>query len=190
MTHNHDILYQGSTASKFFGAVSFLLLVLGIGVFFSGRWVLTIACVAMSTAAAFLSYKLSGGRENPQLYANLDLFGLVAHAAHSGSARIGFHSLRSQDEIVSRMEAVGLALSSEDRRQHIRTLIVKDRRAFNSCRDLMVIQTVHGGREHFWDGFGNRKPLRFFHEAEIIIDINSTTQALINRLLELVGHDL
>lgn len=189
MTHNHDILYQGSTASKFFGAVSFIFLVLGIGVFFAGHWLLSIACVATSIGTGFVSYKLSGARENPQLYAKLDLFGVVAYGVQSANARIGFHSPRSQDEIVRRLEAVGFPLSSRDVRQEIRRLIVKYRRAFDACRDLMVIQAVHGGRQLFWDGFGNSKPVEWFYEAQIIIDIQSTTQALINRLLELVGDE-
>lgn len=189
MTESDYRLYQGSRASKFLGGVSFVLLLFGIAVLLGGHWFLTVACVVASTAAAFVSYRLSGGRQNPQIYADLDLFRLIGYAVQSGNARIGFHSLRTQDGIASALQSVGFPLSTKDIRQEIRRLIVKDRRAFDACRDLMVIQTVHGGREHFWNGFGELKPVQWFNEAEIIIDIQSSATAVINRLFELVNQE-
>jgi len=189
MTEIDDSLYQGSQTSKFFGGLSFILLLIGVGVLVGGHWLIAIVCIVVGITAGFVGYKLSGGRENPQLYSNLDLFGLVDYAVRSGNARIGFHSMRNQESIISVLQTAGISFPSTDIRQEIRKLITKDRRAFEACRDLMVIQTVHGGREYFWNGFGEPKPVQWFHEAEIIIDIQSNTKALINRLFELVSQD-
>jgi hypothetical protein len=188
MTVSDDTLYQGSRASKVLGGASLVLLLIGLGVLLGGHWILTIVCVVISTVAAFLGYKLSGGRENPALYADLDLFGLVAYAVRSANGRIGFHSMRNQEEVAAALQAAGFSPNSIDIRNQVRELITKDRHAFDACRHLMVIQTVHGGQEHFWNGFGDPQPAQWFLQAEIIIDVHSTTDALITRLFDVLGN--
>lgn len=181
-----DKLYQGSQTSKFLGGISFLFLIFCGLMLLGGHWLLAVIFVTVSVVTAFAGYKLSGGRKNPVLYSDLDLFGLIGYAMRSANAKIGFHSLRSQEKVINTLEHAGFPVSSaQDVRQEIRNVIAKDRRAFETCRGMIVIQCIHGGREHFWDGYGHRKTTRWFHQAEIIIDIQSSVQALIARLMEL-----
>ncbi len=170
--------------------LSWMILLFGLFVLFGGHWGLTVACVVLAGIVAVIGYKLPGGAENPEIYAGLDLFGLVAYAVKSANARIAFHSLRSQDELVERLQNQGLSVSDGSGvREQIRKLIVQDRRVFDACRDLMVIQTVYGGREHFWDGNGNPKTAQWFLQAEIIVDIQSNSHALIDRLFQVTRKE-
>jgi hypothetical protein len=187
MTISNDILYQGSRASKALGGVSIVLLLVGLGVLIAGHRFAAIVSVVLAIGSAFLGYKLSGGAENPALYADLDLFGFVAYAVRSANARIGFHSLRDQRQVAAALQTAGFALRTNDVRSEVRELLTKDRRAFDACRHLMVIQIVHGGKQHFWNGFGEPQPAQWFLQAEIIIDVRSTPSALSSRLFELVG---
>ncbi len=189
MTELDDSLYQGSQTSKFFGGFSSILLLIGVSVLIAGHWLIAMVCIVVGITAEFVGYKLSGGRENPRLYSDLDLFGLVDYAVRSGNAKIGFHSMHNRENIISVLQMAGISFPSTNIRQGIRILITKDRRAFEACRDLIAIQTVHGGREYFWNGVGEPKPVQWFLEAEIIINIQSNTKALINRLFELVTQE-
>ncbi len=172
--------------------LSFIVVLLGLFLLLGGRWELTIGCIVVAGILAVAGYRLAGGAENPELYAERDLCGLVAYAVKSGNGRIGFHSLRSEDDLVERLRRQGLPISVRaPLRQQIREFLVEDRRAFDACRDVMVIQMVHGGREHFWDGNGTRKTAHWFNQAEIIVDIQSDTEALVQRLFELTeGEEL
>lgn len=178
------------TIGKALHALACIALLSGLVVLAKGHWVQTIACFVVAGISAVAGYKLSGGAENPEIYADLDLFGLVAYAVTSANARIGFHGMRSQEELVNRLREKGLAITdASGLRDQIRSMILKDRDAYDACRDLIVIQTVHGGREHFWDGHGNPKPVAWFNQAEIIVDVRSTSEKLIQRLFQVTRRE-
>lgn len=174
--------------AKVITKVSYLVIIAGIIVLLGGHWVITLVCLVVAGIMNVVGYRMAGGAENAELYAGLDLPGLVGYAVTSGNARIGFHSLGSQETLVERMCNHGVNISAGNVREEIRRAVVKDRGAFEACRDLMVIQTVRGGREHFWDGFGTPKPVQWFHEAEIIIDFQPSTDALARRLFEVMSE--
>jgi len=190
MTVSDDSLYQGSRASKVLGGVSLVFLLFGLGALIGGHWFLAIICVLLAIGSAFSGYKLSGAAENPALYADLDLFAFVSYAVRSANARIGFHSMRNQEKVAAALRAAGFSLKANDIRSQVRKLVTTDTNAFDVCRHLMAIQTVHGGRQHIWNGFGDPQPAQWFLQAEIIIDVRSTPHALIARLFELVGNKI
>ena len=177
---------QRKVGKKLFSIVLPLLL-FGMLLFFGGHWVLAIIFFVVAIIIAIISYKISGGAENPEIYEEKDIFDLIKYAVKSSNARVGFHSLRSQKEILTRLQNGGILVSeSSDVRKQIRKLIVTDRTTFELCRDLIVIQTLYKVHEYFWDGYGNPKTVNWFNQAEIIIDIQSGSLALVQRLFELM----
>lgn len=185
------LIYSGNRFSKLFGTISFLSLIIAIYLFIVTQFILAVIAIIIAVFSALIGYRLSGSSENLALYSDFDLFDLIAYSVNSGNAKIGFHSTRSQDRVIAALENISISIDLEnDPRQEIRTHLTKERRAFDVCRKMMAIQFIHGGKEHFFNGFGQRKTVQFFHEAEIIIDIQSKTKAIITRLMEIVEFSL
>lgn len=182
-----DRLYQRSRASKLFGALSFFSLVFAAIGLFVGYWVHAISSLGLSIVTGFVSYKLAGGRENPEIYADKDLFGLVRYSVQSASAQIGFHKSRTQGRIVAQIEAVGIPFPLKgNRRDNLRATLIGNPQAFAACRELMSIDCTRDDREYFWDGFCRPKTSEWFNEAEIIISFGAATTALLDRLFVLI----
>jgi hypothetical protein len=59
-------LYQGSRLSKWCGSLSFILLIAAVAVLFGGHWLLTLALLIASGGFTYISYRLAGGRRNPE----------------------------------------------------------------------------------------------------------------------------
>jgi hypothetical protein len=133
----------------------------------------------------YVSYRLDVGRRNPAIWKDKDIPSLLRHAALSGCAKIGFHSLRGQNSLLTQLESVGITKQpSEDIRDFLREKVVNDRKAFETLRGHIMIEMIHNGKQWFWDGHGNRKTAQFFHEAEIIVDLKSTADYMFSHVLE------
>lgn len=121
-------------------------------------WKIAILWFAFSIVTGYISYHIAGGRRNPAIggarypiptgpddiasikrfsdWKEKDLYDLIKHVSTSGQAKIGFHSLRDQSLLLSKLESIGIKKKpSEETRQFIRDKIVMDRRAFDICRD-------------------------------------------------------
>ena len=148
-------------------------------------WRIAILWFILSFITGYIAYRLAGGRQNPTIWKDKDLYDLLKHTALSGKARIGFHTLRDQKLLLNKLESIGLRKGpSEDVRQFIRDKIVVNRRAFDICRDNIIIQMIHSGKEWFWDGYGNKRTAQYFHEAEIIFDFKSSVDYMFCEVLE------
>ncbi len=66
-SNREEDLYQGSAASMFFGFLSFLALGYGVLELILFRWSLAVVMFAASTVAAYIAYRLAGGRGNVTL---------------------------------------------------------------------------------------------------------------------------
>ncbi|MBN2272059.1 MAG: hypothetical protein JXN61_15705 [Sedimentisphaerales bacterium] len=191
----------GSRLSKFFFFASwFILLCVPLSFFWrvadydpqsgavvSSRWMWegTVACAIAWLCTAYLSYRLAGGRYNPIIWEGKSLFGLLKNAFESGEARIGFHSLRDQRNLLTELSSAGIRKGAfKDTRQFLREEITNDPPAFEICRDFIVFQMIHQGREMFWNGYGKEKDVQFFYEAEIIVDLKSSTYCMFRDVLE------
>jgi hypothetical protein len=148
-------------------------------------WKTAVLLFILALVTGFIAYRLAGGKRNPAIWEGKDLYDLLKHTALSGHAKIGFHSLRDQNLLLSKLESIGIRKKlSQDIRQFIRDKIVTDRRAFDICRDNIVIQMIHNGKEWFWDGYGNKTTAQFFNEAEIIFDLNSSVDYIFSEAFE------
>jgi len=102
-----------------------------------------------------------------------DIYDLIRDMMSSGEIKIGFHRFRNQIPLLNRLRSIGIKKRFyENTRQFVRRKITDSRSAFDVCRDLIIVQTIHSGREHFWDGHGNIRPRRDWHEADIIINVS------------------
>lgn len=178
-------LYKGSSLSKAFGFISFVLLIFSVFQLITSNWALGIFGIVLSIATAYIGYRFAGGRRNPAIWKGKDLYDLIKHVSMSGQAKIGFHSLRDQSLLLTKLESIGIKKKPfEDIRQFIRDKVIMDRRAFDICRDNIIIQMIHDGKEWFWDGYGNKKTAQYFHEAEIIFDLKSSVDYIFSEVLE------
>lgn len=193
-TTNENNLYEltrGSLLTKALFILHWSLLIFAVFLFIIGRWKLGIPTIGIALLFAYISYRLAGGRRNPAIWKDEDLYDLLRHVALSGQAKIGFHSLRGQNLLLAKLESIGIRKKpSQDTRQFIRDKVVKERRAFDICRDDIIIQMIHNGKEWFWDGYGNKKTAQYFHKAEIIFDLKSSANYIFSEALEgLKGED-
>ena len=180
-----DGLYRGNSLSKILGLASVIPLVFGITRLIALNWVLAISGIVLHIAMVYISYRLASGRRNPVIWEGRDLYDLL-HAMMPNKLRIGFHSSRDQRPLLDRLESVGIVKAPyEDSRSFIRDKVLMDRRAFDICRDYIIAQTVYNGKEHFWDGYGNRRTAQYFHEAEIIFSIDPSVGSI---LVEALGN--
>ena len=181
-------LFQGSFLAKYLSLLSFLALFVA-GFQLLGRdWTSAVVSLFGSIALSYVGYRLAGGRANPSLYEKLDLFEILRLHASSwprGKIRIGFHILRDQRSLLSRLESVGkMNTGRKSDRQFIRDATFRDRDAFDAVREEMVIKTTHDGRAQHWDGFGQTRKEDWFREAEIILDVDASLAELIGRACE------
>lgn len=198
---NKSDLFGGSLLSKILGLSSLIFLIFTFITLMSRMetyditskevvsseipWKIAILWFVLSGITGYIAYRLAGGRKNPTIWKDKDLYELLKYAALSGQARIGFHSLRDQSLLLVKLESIGIKKElSEDTRQFIRDKVVMDRRVFDICRDNMIIQMIHKGKEWFWDGYGKRKTVQYFHEAEIIFDLKSSIDYIFFEVLE------
>ncbi len=193
--------FGGSLLSKSLFGVSFLLLCLS-GVMFLSKiedydpiskqvissktpWGSVLILLFLGIVIGWISYHLAGGKRNPTIWAEMNLYALLKHAALSGDARIGFHMLRDQQSLMSKLESFGFTKSPyANTRDFIREEIIKNPKAFEALRDKILIEIIHNGEENFWDGYGKKRTAAFFHEAEILFDLNSSCDYMFNEILE------
>ena len=183
---NNGGLYRGRLLSKALGLISFLLLIFGAFQLITLRWIPGIPGVVLSIITAFISYRLAGGWRNPAIWKDKDLYDLLKYLViNVRKAKIGFHSFRDQKPLLVKLESIGvMEKPSEDIRQFIRNKIITDREAFDACRDYIIVETVYDDKEYFWDGYGNRKAAQYFHESEIIFNIDPSVSSILVGLLE------
>jgi len=181
-------LYGGSRLSKFLGGLSCVSLLFFVVVLLTGQWLPALTLCGLAIASGIVSYKLAGGKENPQIYADYDLFGLIKYAVQTGNARIGFPKSRQQEKIIAQLNNAGVPASSDWNRETLRAVLVKDRRAFSACRGIMSIDCPRNGRDYFWDGFCSPKTSEWFVQAEIIVTFESRTEAIVDRFFTLMAE--
>jgi hypothetical protein len=127
--------FGGSRLSKFlYSASMWILICLAVsffaqfdafdrGTIVSSRWAweVTVACAIAWLCTAVLAYRLAGGRRNPFIWEDLSLFELLKYAWESGDARIGFHSLRDQKNLLTDLSSAGIKKGPfKDTRQFLR----------------------------------------------------------------------
>ena len=193
--------FGGRLLSKVLFAFSFILLCLSGAMFLSKiedydliskqvissrtPWGSAVALLCLGIATGWISYRLAGGKRNPTIWADMNLYTLLKHAALSGNARIGFHTLRDQQLLISKLESFGFVKSpGANTRDFIRQEIIKHPKAFEALRDKILIEMIHNGEENFWDGYGKKKTAAFFHEAEILFDIEPSCDYMFYKALE------
>jgi len=177
--------FGGNVIAKFLFGFHWILFVFAILLFILGLWKIGIAIVIIAISISIISYRLAGGKRNPFIWKDKNLYDLLKHAALTGKAKIGFHSLRDQNGLLNKLKSIGIEKKeNDDVRSFIRNTIVKNGEAFNVLRDNIIIQTIHDGKEWFWDGYGNQKPVDFFHEAEIIFNLNSSANYMFVDVLQ------
>jgi len=193
--------FGGSRLSKFLFFTSWLFLICLVLSFFwriedydlqsksivSSRWAWesTVACAVAWLCTLYLSYRLAGGQRNPVIWEDKSLFEMLKNAFESGEAKIGFHSLRDQKNLLADLSSAGIKKGLfKDTRQFLREKITNDPHAFHICRDYIVFQMIHQGREMFWNGYGKQKNAQYFHEAEIIVDLKSSAYSIFRNVFE------
>lgn len=198
-------LFQGNKWSKFLFFLSFIFLCLS-GVTLISKietyvpvskrivssetpWKIAILWFALSLVTGYIAYRLAEGRQNPTIWEGIwegkELYDLLKNAVMLGQAKIGFHSLRHQKLLLAKLKSIGIKKGVfEDTRQFIRDKIVTNPRAFDILRDHILIQMNHKGKVWFWDGCGNKKTAQYFHEAEIIFDLESSLDYMFAEVLE------
>ncbi|MBI4823785.1 MAG: hypothetical protein HY805_06110 [Nitrospirae bacterium] len=83
-------------------------------------WKIAILLFALSLITGYISYRLAGGRRNPAIWKDADLYSLLVHTEAVRECRIGFHALRDQKLIIDKLKSIGLTKRpSKDTRQFI-----------------------------------------------------------------------
>lgn len=193
--------FGGRLLSKVLFGISFVLLCLS-GVTFLSKiedydlvsqqvvssktpWEVAVSLLFFSIVLGWISYRLAGGKRNPTIWADMDLYTLLKHVVLSGDARIGFHMLRDQQPLASTLESLGIVKNPNvNTRDFIREEIIRNPKAFEALRDKILINMIHNGEDNFWDGYGKKKTAAFFHEAEILFDLKSSCDYMFNKTLE------
>lgn len=152
-----------------------------------GMWPYTILLVSTGMILSYVAYKKAGGKENPALYENEDIFELIKYGVKSDQVKIGFHSLRNQSKVLEIFSSLGCQIKNNDVRNEICRLIINKRDAFLACQELIVIQTYIDGKEFICNGLGEKKNAGFVLEAEIILNANGSTDAYKKVLVSLMG---
>lgn len=203
---NKNDLFGGSLWSKVLFILSFILLFLTVITLMSKietydpvskeivssktPWKIAILLFIISFVTSYIAYRLAGEKKNPAIWKGKDLYDLIKHVSMSGQAKIGFHSLRDQGLLLIKLESIGMKKKPvEDARQFIRDKVVMDRRAFDICRENIIIKMIYNGREWFWDGYGEKQTAQYFHKAEIIFDLNSSVNYIFSNVLEGLGAE-
>lgn len=184
--------FKGSFLSKNFFIFHFFVLIFAISLIIIGNWELGLFIIVMATLIAYLSYRLAGGKQNPIIWEDKDLYILLRDALSTGKAKIGFHSFRDQKILLNKIEEIGMINRSHITNRHfIRDIILKNQKAFDVLRDDIIIQMIHNGKQKCWDGYGHKKDLQYFHKAEIIIDVESRANYMFLNVLDgLRNNDL
>jgi hypothetical protein len=183
--NNWDKLTGGRILSKWLFVFQWFVLALAIFLFIIGSWKLGIIIAGFAILIAFTSYRLAGGRRNAAIWEGKDLYDLLKNASLSGKAKIGFHSLRNQNSLLNKLASIGINKKpTEDTRQFIRDKVVLSQQAFDICRDSIIIQMIHNHEEWFWDGYGKLRNVQYFHEAEILFDLDSSIDYMFTDMLE------
>lgn len=193
--------FSGSRLSKLIFFISWLFLICLVLSFFwriedydlqnktivSSRWAWesTVAFAIAWLCTSYLSYRLAGGRHNPVIWEDKSLFELLKNAFESREAKIGFHSLRDQKNLLEDLSSAEIKKGPlKDTRQFLREKITNDPKAFQICRDYIIFQMIHQGKLMFWDGYGNEKDTQCFHNAEIVVDLKSTAYHMFKNVFE------
>ena len=178
-------MFGGSFLSRLFLVLHLSLVFLSVFYFIAGEWKLGIFTVCAALLVVYVAYRLTGGKQNPAIWEGKDLYNVLRYAADTRQAKIGFHSLRDQSLLLDKLESIGITKKpSQDTRQFIRDKIVDDHQVFDICRDDVIIQMIHNGKECFWDGYGNKTTAQFFHKAEIIFELKSSVDYAFYEVLE------
>jgi hypothetical protein len=183
---NPDNIHQKSHSSAFFGGFSIILEISGLIMLFFGNWFFALSLITFGITISFIAFKKAGGKENSALYENKDLFELISYGVRCAQVKIGFHSSRDQAEIIQRLNDAGFRFKKEDIRGETRRLISTSRDAFDSCRNLIFIESFIDGSEIFCDGYGKKSNPRAFLESEIIINTSDATKSFRQALLALI----
>lgn len=177
--------FRVSFSSRALFILHWSLLIFAIFSFVIGRWKLGIPIIGIALLFAYLSYRLAGGRRNPAIWEEKDLYKILKYAIDTRQAKIGFHSIRDQLALLDKLESIGLPKKpTQNTRQFIRERIIDNHQAFDVCRDDIIIQMIHNGKEFFWDGYGKKTTAQFFHIAEIIFDLKSSVHYAFCEVLE------
>ncbi|MCY3884108.1 MAG: hypothetical protein OXG24_04245 [Gammaproteobacteria bacterium] len=100
----------------------------------------------------------------------------------SGNSQIGFHRMRSQDILMSRLHRCGvkqwLVLN---RRQWLRDSIVMDPRAFRAVVDLVCIHGIFEGKELMWNAIGLKESAQFYLSSEVLLDLGRATEQFVKQ---------
>jgi len=119
-----------------------------------------------------------------------DLYRALKDAVLSGKARIGFHRFRNQQVLLDKLSLIGIKKKFlQNTCNFIQEQIVANPQALDVLRGEICIQMIHKGREWFWDGYGNRKTAQYFHETEIIFDLESSAYSMFSEVLEGLKED-
>jgi hypothetical protein len=104
---------------------------------------------------------------------------LLQYCLANGVGRIGFHGNRNQSNVLGALTGAGFKKPFFDNaRDFIRLAVTGSREAFDACRPYILFQTIIGGRERFWDGFGAPVTAQAYFEKDIIIDISTVVAEL------------
>jgi len=104
--------------------------------------------------------------------------------AINGKLRIGFHSLRDQAELISRLRLIGKRkIVFQNRRAFLRRIITSDLSAYRSVFDLTCIHGINDGHEIFWDGLGSEVTAAHYLISEIFYDITPITEHFIQNVI-------
>jgi hypothetical protein len=171
-------LYQGSSLSKVFGFISIVLALSGVFfLVFIHQWLLGIVLIIFSIITAYIGYRFSGGRINPSLWEDKDVYDLIREGLRiNNGCKISIHESDDLNPILARLEAFGIKKKnlSLDDRPFIKYQIINNRKAFDACRDYIVICAYNNGKEYegiYWDGHGNIRSAQFIHEAKVIFEL-------------------
>lgn len=177
--------FKKTILSKLFFRLFFVIMFVAVLAFLDKHWSIGIFSLIAALIAFCISYCLVGGRTDPEIWKNKSLFDLLRHATLTGEAIMGFHSPRDQKEILVSLASIGIRVkSSENARKFIRDNLISNCQAFYVLRDYIIIQTIHNDKECFWDGYGNKSDVQFFHKAEIIFDLKPTAYYMFSKVLK------
>ena len=98
---------------------------------------------------------------------------------------IGFHHFENPWQVLTRLKSMGITKKpSESDRRFILRNILRKRNVFNVCRDYIIVEALHNGKLYHWDGYGKRRDIQFFGEAEIIFTLEPAVGSVFVEVLE------
>jgi len=110
----------------------------------------------------------------------------LSKEATAGRVRVGFHRMRDQSPLYTRLAQLGIRKGFfSDRRQFLRDTITSKASAFRAVIDMVCIHGVHDGHESFWNGLGGESDPQLHLQSEVMFEISQVAAAFVNMLQDL-----